>query len=163
MSRRADIVREFERRVATVDTVDLVTVGRIVTYGQDDPDVLAVVMALDDDPLEQAQSLSRSLDVSVSVALAITDVNRRSKQAWFALEQVMEAVVRAIELDPTGDGQPAHQAHRRMARAGEPTPGLLTKPLERGTLEQWDLDDGETGLAATVHYECRYQVPFGEL
>ena len=163
MTRREAILREIGRRVETVAGVAAVEIGRFVDYGQDDPATIAFIFPGDDDPISQAQSLTRQFEAVVGITHVIAVDKRNSKDEWFAFEELLALVVRAIEVDPAGSNQRQHQEYRRLQSSGVATPGLLTHPIVRGNIEPWDIDGGETSLAAAVTYECRYQVPFGEL
>ena len=140
-SRRQQVVEVIRERLQAITVANgfnteagaQVFLNESPAFGPDDPDVAVAVVIGEDDPAVLGEHVLCRVPLEIQ-ALAKVDL----AEPWIAVEQVLQDIKRAIELE---EGT-------RPRSLG----GLLRSQLERGVTRTLEREDGSTAIGCGVTY-----------
>lgn len=116
-----------------------VLLGEAPSFGPDDP-VAAIAILVGEDQVSRTGEHAIILLPVLIAALARADLD----QPWVAVEQVLEDIKRAVELED-----------RTLGR-------LLRTRMERGSTRTLERDEGQVAIGAAITYVLPYAEVWGQ-
>lgn len=113
--------------------------------GQDDPDVVIAMLIGDDEPKQQGNKVFLELPIELQAIAKVAkpDVPADAWHPWIAVEDLLEDIKRAWELDDRSLG------------------GLLSCEMVRGVTRTAEREAGSTTVGLAITYALRYSERWG--